>query len=117
MWLFAKNFQAAVAPLQELYQRPTTDLDDGVAVLLAWAYVENGQWQTATPLLRLNPLPQGSGLPMLASLYFPRLFYLRGVVLDREGQSEQAGRNYTLFNALSGPDSLIWGEQHVHSAR
>jgi tetratricopeptide (TPR) repeat protein len=109
--LFARNFQSAITPLQQIYQRPTTDLDDGLAVLLAWAYLETGQWQTATPLLRLNPLPQTSGLPMLASLYFPRLFYLRGAVLQKAGQRQQAARNYRLFLSLSGADNLIWGDQ------
>jgi len=108
--LFDKQFPAAARALEEMYQRPTNDLDDGLAVLLAWAYEESGQWQKAEPLLRVNPLPPASGLPLFSSLYFPRLFFLRGAVLDKEGQRREAARNYRLFLSLSGPDAGMWGE-------
>jgi len=109
--LFGRQFQAAVQPLQDLYRRPTGELDDGLAALLAWAYEQSGDWHRAEPLLRLTPLPQASGQPMFASIYFPRLFFLRGVVLDREGHRTEAARYYRMFRALSGPDSAIWGEE------
>lgn len=109
--LFARQFQPAAQTLQEIYGRPTSDLDDGLAVLLAWAYEESGDWQRAAPLLRLTPLPQASGLPIFSALYFPRLFFLRGAVLDREGHRTEASRYYQLFRALSGPDSAMWGEE------
>ena len=109
--LFGRQFQPAVHALQDLYQRPTGELDDGLAVLLAWAYEESGDWRRAEPLLRLTPLPQASGLPMFSSLYFPRLFFLRGAVLDREGHRAEASRYYQMFRTLSGPDSAIWGEE------
>jgi tetratricopeptide (TPR) repeat protein len=109
--LYGKQFQPAVQALQEIYRRPTNDLDDGLAVLLAWAYEESGDWQRAEPLLRLTPLPQATGLPIFGSLYFPRLFFLRGVVLEREGHRTEASRYYQMFRKLSGPDSAIWGEE------
>jgi tetratricopeptide (TPR) repeat protein len=109
--LFGKQFRPAVQALQDLYRRPTNDPDDGLAVLLAWAYEESGDWQRAEPLLRLTPLPQASGLPMFSSLYFPRLFFLRGVVLDRGSHRREAARYYQIFRTLSGPDSAIWGEE------
>jgi tetratricopeptide (TPR) repeat protein len=102
--LFSKQFQPAVAALEELYRRPTGEVDDGLAVLLAWAYEETGQWQRAAPLLRLTPLPQAAGLPLFSSLYFPRLFFLRGAVLEREGHGAEAGRYYQMFRQLSGAD-------------
>jgi hypothetical protein len=61
--------------------------------------------------LRRTPLPQPSGLPLFSSLYFPRLFFLRGAALAREGHRAEAARYYQLFRALSGPDSAIWGEE------
>jgi tetratricopeptide (TPR) repeat protein len=70
-----------------------------------------GDWQRAEPLLRLTPLPQASGLPMFSSLYFPRLFFLRGAVLERTGHRAEAARYYQMFRTLSGPDSAIWGEE------
>jgi tetratricopeptide (TPR) repeat protein len=109
--LFGKQFRPAVQVLQDLYQRPTGELDDGLSVLLAWAYEESGQWQRAEPLLRLTPLPQAAGLPIFSSLYFPRLLFLRGAVLEREGHHAEAARYYQIFRKLSGPDSTIWGEE------
>src|SRR5579862_6488391 len=102
--LFSKQFPGALQALEEIYRRPTNEPDDGLNVLLAWAYTETGQWQRAAPLLRLTPLPQGAGLPMFSALYFPRLFFLRGKVLEREGQGAEAARNYEMFRKLSGPD-------------
>jgi tetratricopeptide (TPR) repeat protein len=109
--LFGGQFRPAAQALQDLYRRPASDLDDGLAVLLAWAYEESGDWQRAEPLLRLTPLPQATGLPLFSSLYFPRLFFLRGAVLAREGHRAEAARYYQLFRTLSGPDSAIWGEE------
>ncbi len=109
--LFAKRFQPAIGALQDLYRLPTGEPDDGLAVLLAWAYEETGDWQRAEPLLRLTPLPQASGVPVFSSLYFPRLFFLRGVVLERQGHRAEAARYYEMFRKLSGPDSGIWGEE------
>jgi tetratricopeptide (TPR) repeat protein len=109
--LFGGQFRPAAQALQEIYRRPASDLDDGLAVLLAWACEESGDWQRAEPLLRLTPLPQATGLPLFSSLYFPRLFFLRGAVLAREGHRAEAARYYQLFRTLSGPDSAIWGEE------
>jgi tetratricopeptide (TPR) repeat protein len=100
--LFDKKFRSAAQVLQELYMRPTPDPDDGLAVLLAWAYEESGDWQRAEPLLRLNPLPQAAGLPMFSSLYFPRLFFLRGAALEHAGHRPEAVRYYQLFHKLGG---------------
>ncbi|MGC9946626.1 MAG: hypothetical protein ABSF64_09695 [Bryobacteraceae bacterium] len=109
--LFGKQFRPAVQALQEIYRHPTTEFDDGLAVLLAWAYEETGDWQRAEPLLRLTPLPQASGFPMFSSLYFPRLFFLRGAVLEHGGHRAEAARYFRMFRALSGPDSAIWAEE------
>ena len=109
--LFDKQFQPALQALEEIRRRPTGEQDDGFDVLLAWACEETGDWQRAEPLLRLTPLPQASGLPMFSSLYFPRLFFLRGAALDRTGHRAEAARYYQLFRTLSGPDSAIWGEE------
>jgi tetratricopeptide (TPR) repeat protein len=108
--LFAKDFHAAAGTLQEIYQRPTNEPDDGLSVLLGWAYEQTGEWQKAAPLLLVNPLPQGTGIPIFSSLYFPRLFYLRGALLENESRRDAAARNYKLFMALSGPDAEIWSE-------
>ena len=99
--LLAGQFQPAIGPLQQLYRVPTAEPDDGLSVLLAWAYEETGDWTHAEPLLRLTPLPQASGLPMFSALYFPRLFQLRGAALEHEGHREEAARYYQMFRTLS----------------
>ena len=70
---------------------------DHAPVLLAWAYAESGRPREAAPLLQPNPIPQPNALNPFASLWFPRLFYLRG--------------DYRAFLALSGSQPLIWGEE------
>jgi tetratricopeptide (TPR) repeat protein len=99
--LFAGEFRPAVGALQDLYRIPTGEPDDGLTVLLAWAYQETGDWAHAEPLLRLTPVPQASGLPMFSALYFPRLFQLRGAVLEHEGHRDEAARYYQMFRKLS----------------
>jgi tetratricopeptide (TPR) repeat protein len=113
--LFARQFQPAADALQRIYAQPTGELDDGLSVLLAWAYVETGQWQKAEPLLRLTPLPQAAGLPIFSSLYFPRLFWLRGRVLEHEGHGAQAAGYFKLFRTLAGPDRTIWDNDNAGS--
>ena len=103
--LYAKQFPPAVPLLEELYHRPSSDLDDGLSTLLAWAYLETGQWQRAAPLLRLTPLPSAVGLPAFASLYFPRLFSLRATVLEHDGRKAEAASNYQMFHKLAGDNS------------
>jgi hypothetical protein len=113
--LFARQFQPAAEALQQIYAQPTGELDDGLGLLLAWAYVETGQWQKAEPLLRLTPLPSATGFPMFHSLYFPRLFLLRGKVLDHDGHQAQAGPYFKLFRTLSGADATIWDHDSAGS--
>jgi len=52
-----------------------------------------------------------AGLTWSTSLYFPRIFYLRAVVAEKEGKADQAQENWRIFQALSGPDAMIWGEE------
>ncbi len=99
--LLNRQFKPAAEALQDLYGRPTNDLDDGLAVLLAWAYEESGDFGRAEPLLRLTPLPEAAGPSIFASFYFPRLFALRAAVLDRHGQHAEAARYNQLFHKLS----------------
>jgi hypothetical protein len=48
---------------------------------------------------------------MFAPFYFPRIYYLRGLLAEKEGKPDEARANYRLFRQLSGPDPLIWGEE------
>jgi hypothetical protein len=80
-------------------------------VLLAWADVETGHVAEAAALLRSNPSLSEVGLNWATPLYFPRIFYLRAVVAEKQGKPEEARENWRIFRALSGPDPLMWGEE------
>ncbi|MGD0201515.1 MAG: hypothetical protein ABSD27_12255, partial [Bryobacteraceae bacterium] len=47
--------------------------------------------------------------PLLA-LVFPRIFYLRGALAEKQGRLEAARRNYRLFLQYSGDLPVIFGE-------
>ncbi len=109
--LFAKEFAAAVPKLTRLYQQtPPSSLDE-VNALLAWAFVESGQLKEAGPLLETNAIPDPIGEHVLLSLGFPRVFYLRGVWLERQGRREEARMSYRRFLDYSGDLPMIFGEE------
>jgi Flp pilus assembly protein TadD len=105
--LFNSQFVAAQAILEPMWQNGATLADEGLPVLLAWCYIENGRAKDAEPLLRPYPIPPVNGLGAYTGLYFPRFFYLRARI---EPQA-QARDDYRKFLTLSGPDPLIWGEE------
>ena len=51
-----------------------------------------------------------AGINPLLSLYFPRLYYLRGRLADHQGKHDQALQNYRLFLKLSGDSPDIWDD-------
>jgi hypothetical protein len=65
----------------------------------------------AAALLRTNPPLSDAGLSWSTSLYLPRIFYLRAVVAEKQGKSDEARENWRIFRAISGPDAMIWGEE------
>jgi tetratricopeptide (TPR) repeat protein len=109
--LFAKEFSAALPLLQSMYDGGTLTTDEGLPVLLAWADVETGHFAEAGALLRSNPALSDVGLTWSTPLYFPRVFYLRAVVAEKQGKSDEARENWRIFRALSGADGLMWGEE------
>ena len=50
-------------------------------------------------------------MSLFAPFYFPRIYYLRGELAEKQGKPSEARANYRLFEQLSGPDPLIWGEE------
>ncbi len=104
------NFQDAVAPLQRVYDSSGPAQQD-LAVLLGWAYLESDRTDRAAPLLRLNPVPPVAGVSPFGGFSFPRLYYLRGELAARQGNTEAARANYKLFLQLSGSTPLKWGEE------
>jgi hypothetical protein len=109
--LIAKEFSDALPVLQSMHENGNPAADEGLPVLLAWANVETGHIPEAAELLRSNPPLGDVGLTWSTPLYFPRIFYLRAVVAEKQGKADVAGENWRIFHALSGPDPLMWGEE------
>ena len=109
--LLGQQFQPASLLLKQLYDGANPSADPGLPVMLAWTLLESGRAADAAPLLRLNPIPSSSGVSLFAPFYFPRIYYLRGLLAEKEGKPDEARANYRLFRQLSGPDPLIWGEE------
>jgi tetratricopeptide (TPR) repeat protein len=105
-----KEFQAAEPILSDLYQHSVPEPQEILPVLLAWTKVETGHFDQAAPLAERNPIPSTSG-DIFMSLAYPRLFYLRGAILEKQGHRDEAAKNYRLFLTLSGPDALVFGEE------
>ena len=109
--LLGRQFQPASLLLKELYGGASLAADPSLPVMLAWTWLETGRAGDAAPLLRLNPIPSVNGVSLFAPFYFPRMYYLRGLVAEKQGKPGEARANYQLFRQLSGPDPLIWGEE------
>jgi tetratricopeptide (TPR) repeat protein len=108
--LFAKEFQAAADTLENAYEHSAPDPQETLPVLLGWALMETGKIDRAARLLAHNPVP-AAGADLLASLSFPRLFFLRGELAARQNKRDEANRNYRIFVTLSGPDPEIFEEE------
>ena len=101
--LLSKEFAAALPVLKSIYDDGSA-ADEGLPVLLAWAYEETGDIADAAGLLRSNPPLADAGINWSTPLYFPRLFYLRAVVADKQGKAEEARENRRIFQTLSGEE-------------
>jgi tetratricopeptide (TPR) repeat protein/TolB-like protein len=109
--LFGRDFRGALPFLRRSWEQMNPNTEEGMPVLLAWAMSESGQWNGLTSMVGPTPIPAAAGPGLLASLYFPRLFYLRGRNYDRLGKHDQALENYRLFLKLAGPDAEVWGDE------
>jgi Tfp pilus assembly protein PilF len=93
---------AADAPLQRIYDISGIAAGEGLPVLLAWTRLANGDAATAAQLLRLYPVPPGSGVSTFMPLYFPKIFELRSEVAAKAGKTDEAKQDMDLFRRLSG---------------
>jgi tetratricopeptide (TPR) repeat protein len=109
--LFERKFKEAVPALEALNRETNPTADAQVRTLLAWAYVETGRVQEAQQLLARSPIPLSSGEPLFADLIFPRYLYLRGAVLEREGQRAKAKQSYELYLKYAGDLPGIFEDQ------
>ena len=100
--LLSREFAPAADVLQGLYDRtPPTSGNEGLPVLLAWAYLETGRDNDAAPPLALNPVPPITGPTVYTALYFPRIFELRAQLAAKRGDAQQAQENTRVFLALT----------------
>ncbi|MGA3236908.1 MAG: hypothetical protein ABSG03_11425 [Bryobacteraceae bacterium] len=100
--LFDGKVKAAAAPLQRIYDATGIAVNEGLPVLLAWTHIENGDFDAAAPLLKLDPVPPHAGVTTFMPLYFPRIFELRSMVAAKAGKTEEARQNLDLYHKLSG---------------
>ena len=109
--VFARKFREAVPLLEAVYRDTNPAADGQIRVLLAWAYVESGRIADAGPLLARCPIPLSSGEPQFASLVFPRYFFLRGKLQEKEGQREQAKKSFAMFLKYAGDVPDVFGDE------
>lgn len=108
--LLSRNF-AEAAPVWKEIASESAPSDQTSPVLYAWTLVTTGRVQEAAPLLRWNPLPQPNSAADFTSLVYPRIFYLRAVLLTHEGHKAEAQREYNVFLKLLGGSDDIFGEK------
>jgi tetratricopeptide (TPR) repeat protein len=109
--LFARKFAEAIAPLEAMYRETNPTADGQIRILLAWAYVEAGRVAEARKLVQIYPLPLSAGDPVFTSLIFPRIFYLRGMVLQNEGKRAKAKQSFELFLKYAGDVPDVFGDE------
>jgi Flp pilus assembly protein TadD len=97
-----KEFPAAQLLFKQMWESGTPVPDEGLPLMLAWCYLETGKTKEAAPLLRFNPIPNINGLTPYTAFYLPRLFYLRGLLAEKEGRGNEAQAEYKKFRDLGG---------------
>ncbi|MDQ6699893.1 MAG: tetratricopeptide repeat protein [Acidobacteriota bacterium] len=108
--LFARKFAEAAPVWKEIAQEAAPS-DQAPQVLYGWTLAATGRIQEAAPFLRFNPLPQPNSAADFTSLVYPRIFYLRAMLLEKEGHKAEAGREYNVFLKLLGGSDDIFGEK------
>jgi tetratricopeptide (TPR) repeat protein len=100
--LLDRHFQPASVILKRIHDTTSPNADEGVSILLAWSLLETGRVQDAAPLLKLNPVPQATGVGPMTAFYFPRLYELRALAAEKLGNPAAARENRKLYRRLSG---------------
>jgi tetratricopeptide (TPR) repeat protein len=109
--LLSKNYSAAAEPLEQLWGASAPTSPDWPAVAFAWALVETGRFERVPALITPNPIPEPTGERPFLSLVFPRLFYLRGALAEKQNRREDARANYKRFLELAGDLPDYFGER------
>ena len=109
--VFQRKFSEVTPALENLLRQINPTVDGQVRTLLAWANVETGHLPEAQRLLDPIPIPLSSGEQLFTAMIFPRLLYLRGAVLEKEGKRADAKRSYELFLKYAGDLPDIFGDE------
>ncbi len=108
--LLSSRFGEAAQLLKRMSEQ-APDPDQSLPVLLAWSQMQSGDFSAAPKLIGPNPVPQPAGADTFESFWFPRLFYLRGMLAEHANRLDEARAAYGTFLKLSGGQPLIWGEE------
>lgn len=100
--LLSKNFADAVGPLEDVYRATQPSSPDWPAVPLAWALIETSRYERVPQLLSGNPPPEPTDENPLLSLGFPRVFFLRALLAQKQGQPDDAKAHFALFRKFTG---------------
>jgi tetratricopeptide (TPR) repeat protein len=109
--LLSKNFAEAEPVFREIVNETHPFGAGPLRVLLAWTLAENGRMREAGELLQTYPIPNPREDSTFDSLVFPRLLFLRGVVLEKQGKRQEAVSSYRLFLKCSGDLPSVFGEE------
>jgi hypothetical protein len=107
--LTSQEFQAAVGPLQEIYDATQPSATDWPGVPLAWALIGSGQVDRVTPLLSGYQAPNPAVQGPLGSLVFPRVLEMRAELAGKQGRRDEAQAYLKLFARYGGGDgTVLW---------
>ena len=109
--IFGEHYQAALPYLDQWSAQMAGQPGDFTPALKAWCLFNLGRIREADSLLRFTPLIPSTGLPPVANLVFPRLFFLRARLAEANGRTEEAHKLDRLFLDLSGDRDKIFGEE------
>ena len=99
--LLGKHSAAALPLARQLYGQTPPSSPDPVNVLLAWALIDSQRFAELGELLNTYPVPRPDSEQPFLALSFPRVFFLRGVYLEKQGRKQEAQASYKLYTELS----------------
>jgi len=100
--LLSGHCPAALPLLQELHNEIPASEGEPLNVLVAWALIETGRTGEVGDLLDTYPVRRPGAEQPFSILSFPRLFRLRGILLEKQGRQAEAQAAYRFFEALRG---------------
>jgi tetratricopeptide (TPR) repeat protein len=100
--LLGGHYPAALPLLQELHNETPAGSGEPLNVLVAWALIETGRVAEVGDLLDTYPVRRPGAEQPFSILSFPRLFRLRGIMLEKQGRKAEAQAAYRLYKALGG---------------